>query len=51
MKGIKPKNIEKFEEVILPSFKFSVNNEELPRAMSHIKLDADDEGDQLKGGV
>lgn len=51
MKGIKSSNIERFEEVLLPSFKLRDENQELPRAMSHIKINERDDGLQIKGGL
>lgn len=51
MKGIKLSNIEKFEKVLLPSFRLTDQNQELPRAMSHIKLNERDDAVQMRGGL
>lgn len=51
MKGIKLSNIEKFEQALLPSFRLKDASQELPRAMSHIKISERDDGAQIKGGL
>lgn len=51
VKGIKASNIEKLEEVLLPSFKLKDENQEVPRGMSHIKINERDDGLQMKGGL
>ena len=51
MKSIRASNVEKYEQVIMPSFKLQDQNQELPRTMSHVKISEGDDGLQVRGGV
>lgn len=43
VKSVRASNVEKFEQVLMPSFRLKDTNQELPRTMSHVKIsDADD---------